>query len=146
MVPESLLNDIIGGFAAGIAVSIVVGIYMRVNKWFKRRDQIGYLRVVMERGIDLIDTAETAGLLHLHLQGSNVSVSPDQLRHTYYQSLKRTLNATIHGRSSEIKPEEIMDLNEALHSLDWVIENDLLAPKTLYDQTFKRVKTLQWLW
>ena len=144
MVPESLLNDIIGGFAAGIAVSIVVGIYMRVNKWFKRRDQIGYLRVVMERGIDLIDTAETAGFLHL--QGSNVSVSPDQLRHTYYQSLKRTLNATIHGRSSEIKPEEIMDLNEALHSLDWVIENDRLAPKNLYDQTFKRVKTLQWLW
>ena len=144
MVPESLLNDIIGGFAAGIAVSIVVGIYMRVNKWFKRRDQIGYLRVVMERGIDLIDTAETAGILHL--QGSNVSVSPDQLRHTYYQSLKRTLNATIHGRSSEIKPEEIMDLNEALHSLDWVIENDRLAPKNLYDQTFKRVKTLQWLW
>ena len=117
---------------------------MRVNKWFKRRDQIGYLRVVMERGIDLIDTAETAGILHL--QGSNVSVSPDQLRHTYYQSLKRTLNATIHGRSSEIKPEEIMDLNEALHSLDWVIENDRLAPKNLYDQTFKRVKTLQWLW
>ena len=144
MTPESILSDIISGFAAGIAVSIVVGIYMRVNKWFKRRDQIGYLRVVMERGIDLIDTAETAGFLHL--QGSNVSVSPDQLRHTYYQSLKRTLNATIHGRSSEIKPEEIMDLNEALHSLDWVIENDRLAPKNLYDQTFKRVKTLQWLW
>ena len=144
MTPESILSDIISGFAAGIAVSIVVGIYMRANKWFKRRDQIRYFRDVMEQGIDLIDSAETANIPPL--PESNISISADQLRHTYYQSLKRTLDATIHSRSSEIKPEEIRGLNEALHNLDWMIENDRMAPKNLYDQAFERIKRLQWLW
>ena len=144
MTPESILSDIISGFAAGIAVSIVVGIYMRANKWFKRRDQIRYIRGVLQQGIELVSSAEEGGALHL--PGPNVSISPDQLRHTYYQWLKRTLDATIHNNSSEIKSEEIRELNEALHSLDWAIENHGGAPKNLYDQAFERVKTLQWLW
>ena len=133
----SLWNSVIAGFAAGIAVSIVVGAYARISRYLLRRDQIRYIRKVLSDGMDRINDVDDPRV--------TIPITPNGVRDLYYKAMRRVLTATLQSRASEIKPEEIMGLNEHLLVIDWLIDEGKLAPKEYYDEAFANIRAMKWL-
>ena len=140
---SSLASNIIGGFASGVAVTVVVGVYIKISKWRLRRNQVRYFREVVSKGIGELKRDEERG--ELYVPGPNVTLTPDQLRHTHYDEMRRTLDAAIDHRASEIAYDEIHELRQALYSVNWLVDNHRLAPKELYDSMVGNLQSIKWL-
>ena len=140
---SSLSSNIIGGFASGVAVTVVVGVYIKISKWRLRRNQVRYFREVVSKGIGELKQDEERG--EMYVPGLNVTLTPDQLRHTHYDEMRRTLDAAIDHRASEIAYDEINELRQALYPVNWFVDNHGPAPKELYDSMVGNLQSIKWL-
>ena len=140
---SSLASNIIGGFASGVAVTVVVGVYIKINKWLLRRNQVRYFREVVSKGIGELKQDEERG--EMYVPGPNVTLTPDQLRHTHYDWMRRTLDAAIDHRASEIAYDEVHELRQALYGVNWSVDNHGAAPKGLYDSMVGNLQSIKWL-
>ena len=140
---SSLASNIIGGFASGVAVTVVVGVYIKINKWLLRRNQVRYFREVVSKGIGELKQDEERG--EMYVPGPNVTLTPDQLRHTHYDWMRRTLDAAIDHRASEIAYDEVHELRQALYAVNWSVDNHGAAPKGLYDSMVGNLQSIKWL-
>ena len=140
---SSLASNIIGGFASGVAVTVVVGVYIKINKLLLRRNQVRYFREVVSKGIGELKQDEERG--EMYVPGANVTLTPDQLRHTHYDLIRRTLDAAIDHRASEIAYDEVHELRKALYAVNWYVDNHGMAPKGLYDSMVGNLQSIKWL-
>ena len=62
---SSLASNIIGGFASGVAVTVVVGVYIKISKWRLRRNQVRYFREVVSKGIGELKQDEERGEMYV---------------------------------------------------------------------------------
>ena len=140
---SSLVNNIIGGFASGVAVAIVVGSYFRINRCFLRRNQVRYFREVVSKSVNEVRGDEERGEILTPVP--NRTVNPDQLHQVRYESMRRTLNAAVNGRSSELKYDELCQLDQALYVINWLIDEGNGISKEAFDQAIDRLKSIDWL-
>ena len=124
-------------------MTIVVGVYIKINKWRLRRNQVRYFRQVVSKGIGELKQDEERG--ETYVPGPNLTLTPDQLRHTHYDWMRRTLDAAIEHRASEITYDEVYELHQALYAVNWSIDNHGAAPKGLYDLMTGKLQSIKWL-
>ena len=139
---SSLAGNIVGGFVAGIAVTAVVGVCIRINKWCLRRNQIRYFREVVSKGIGDLKQVQEGDM---HVPAPNVTITPDDLRNLYYDWMRRTLDAAIDHRASEITYDEVYELRQALYAVNWTVDKHRAAPKGLYDSMVRNLQSIKWL-
>ena len=139
----SLFSSIVAGTTAGLAVAVVLGINNWRGRRCERRDQIRYLRDLLLQGMTKIHHGKE---LPPFTPGGD-PITADQVRHMHYAAMRRVLDATLATRASAIKPEEIIDLNEALRLLDWIIASASghIPAKEHYYETFDALSDLKWL-
>ena len=140
---SSLLNNAISGFTAGIAVTLVVGIYVQIRKRLLRRDQVRRFREIVLGGIQELQNTEEQG--PIYEQSPVGPLTPDKLRNTYYDRMRLLVNGAIEHRASEITYDEIRELQDALHAVNWIIDSGRTAPKGLFDQMSENVRRIRWL-
>ena len=138
-----LLDDVISGFAAGFAVTLVVGIYVQIRKRFLRRDQVRHFRELVLREIQQLQSTEEQDPIYEQSPGG--TLTPDRLRITYYARMRLLVNGAIEHRASEITYDEIRELQDAFHAVNWVIDSVGIAPKDLFDQMSENVRNISWL-
>ena len=51
----------------------------------------------------------------------------------------------IEHRASEITYDEIRELQDAFHAINWIIDSGREVPKSLFDQTSEKVQKISWL-
>lgn len=138
-----MFNSVVAGTTAGLAVALVLGINSWRGRRCARRDQIRYVRDLLLQGMAKIHHAQE---LPPFTPGGK-PITADQVRHTHYTAMRRVLDATLDRRASEIKPEEIIDLNEALRLLDWIISSapGRIPGREQYYLTFDALSDLKWL-
>ena len=81
----------------------------------------------------------------MYVTGPNVTLTPDQLRRTHYDWMRRTLDAAIDHRASEMTYDEVDELRQALYFVNWSIDNHRAAPKGLYDSMVGNLQSIKWL-
>ena len=138
-----LLNDVISGFAAGFAVTLVVGIYVQIRKSLLRRDQVRHFRELVLREIRQIQSTEEQGPIYEQSPGG--TLNPDLLRNTYYDRMRLLVNGAIEHRASEITYDEIRELQDAFHAVNWLIDKGHRLSKEGFDQMSEKVRNVRWL-
>ena len=139
----SLLNNAISGFAAGIAVTLVVGIYVQIRKRLLRRNQVRHFREIVLSGIQQLQSTEEQGPIYEQSPGG--MLTPDLLRNTYYNRMRLLVNGAIEHRASEITYDEIRELQDAFHAVNWIIDSGSPALEGLFDQMSENVRKISWL-
>ena len=81
----------------------------------------------------------------MYVPGPNVTITPDQLRHTYYERMRRMIDAAIDHRASEIVDDELDELRQALEAVNGVVDDHRMAPKGLYDLMVGNLQAIKWL-
>ena len=140
---SSLLSNAIAGFAAGIAVTLVVGISVQIRRLLLRRNQIRYFRETVLAELTQIQNVEEQGPIYTQSPGG--TLTSDRLRNTYYSRTRLLINGAIEHRASEITYDEIRELQDAFHAINWIIDSGREAPKSLFDQTYEKVRKISWL-
>lgn len=140
---SSLLNNAIAGFAAGIAVTLFVGISVQIRRRVLRRNQVRYFRETVLAELTQIQSVEEQGPIYAQSPGG--TLTPDRLRNTYYSRTRLLINGAIEHRASEITYDEIRELQDAFHAINWIIDSGRETPKSLFDQTSENVRKISWL-
>ena len=63
----------------------------------------------------------------------------------HYDEMRRTLDAAIDHRASEIAYDEVHELRQALYPVNWCVDNRGAAPKGLYDSMVDNLQSIKWL-
>ncbi len=81
----------------------------------------------------------------MYVPAPNVTITPDDLRNLYYDWMRRTLDAAIDHRASEITYDEVYELRQALYAVNWTVDKHRAAPKGLYDSMVRNLQSIKWL-
>ena len=120
-----------------------MGIYVQIRKTRLRRDQVRYFGEIVLKGIEQLQRDEEQG--PLYVPGPDMTLSPDQLRHTHYDQMRRMINGAIEHRASEITYDAICELQDAFYAVNWAIDNHRGAPKNLFDKMANDLRKICWL-
>ena len=98
----------------------------------------------MVREIHQIQSTEEQGPIYEQSPGG--ILTPDLLRNTYYDRMRLLVNGAIEHRASEITYDEIRELQDAFHVVNFIIDIGPTRPsKEVFDQMSEKVRNVRWL-
>ena len=142
---DAIITGAISGVIAGLAISIFLGCYTRIVKWWNHRDQVRRIRKLIFRSKDEI-LAVLEGEDGL-MPGQPISVPSGVARDAIFIGMRRELDWVLDDRASAITFDEKMDIWKI-----WVVD-DLIKNQTpprirsaeILDHFFGEFAKLSWL-
>ncbi|MCY3726506.1 MAG: hypothetical protein OXF95_07720 [Rhodobacteraceae bacterium] len=141
---QSIFEGLVIGTGAGLTTAILIGLYsFTVNK-YKRREQIGFIRNIVNRKMQEIISVQ-------ELEAPDKSrINPGTIRYAIYQSFQRELHTLFLHRSTKLKYHEKYSIELILENFDGILKNLTLEkskfiPLEFAEKLQEEFMALKWL-
>ena len=143
---DKIVEGVVTGVGAGVVVALILGVYGWVQRSCRRREQIHYIRTVIEKAEDDI---QQAGPL-VPGEGEALQANTDQVRFTIYQWLMRILTIALEDRSGALSYKQRYELKEFIMNLEGLTgmfpAGRVPGGMRFYEQNvFNKLYSLEWL-
>ena len=139
------MDKIIEGVVIGVVVASLLGVYDRLRRSSRRREQIRHIRTVVETAEIEIQKAVPIVLI----EGRKPQVSVGEMRSALYKELIRELTIALEDRSGELSYEQRYELRKFIVRqetlLDTVFREGRPSMEFYEQEVFEALRKLEWI-
>ncbi len=144
-IPQEITSGLIIGIGAGITTSLILGARRQFIKYLDRREQIQYIRDLIETKIEqILSTKDYPPPTH-----NQKPYSANHARLAFYRELEDALQTSIIYRSTSLTYKEVFSLQKILTDVNRLLspfETTGIFPHLIADEHFyQKLKNLNWL-